>query len=276
MKNKKQVLLTAMLLTGVSSSSAWAIPLTLQAQFNVATGLLVTPDQNSFSFSGNYSDFMLLNLPSFNSSLGTLNSVSISFASAFTTSMEGFASHSAAPCMFIGCEMPTIEASVGVDHDLTLTGHLLNAPSTTVSHLVPQSQECSYVVTGPTSVTCNANQSPPQSGTFDSDFDLSSYSLADFTDVSNLFFAFQLESDFNGYCGIQLQLNSQECIVTRTADWNGTVNVTYDYTNGSGGGSHEVPEPETASLFAAALLAIGLARRRRSALTQAGQNSNPT
>jgi hypothetical protein len=262
---KKQILLTAMLSTGAISSSAWAIPLTFQAQFDVATGLLVTPDQNSLNITGNYSDFVLLNLPSFNSSVGTLNSVSISFASAFTSSMEAFADHSAQPCSFIGCEMPTIEASVGVDHHLTLTGHLLNAPSTTVSLLDIQGQACSYVVTGPTSVTCNANESPPRNGIFNSDFDLSGYSLADFTDVSNLFFAFQLESDFNGYCGIQLNVDTQECIVTRMADWNGTVNVTYDYTDGSGGGSHAVPEPGTLSLFAAGLFGIGLVRRRKSA-----------
>lgn len=272
MKTKKRILLPALLLTGVIGGNAWATPISFQAQFSVATGLLVTPDQDSVNYSGQYSDFMLLNLPSFDSALGTLNSVSISFASTFTTAMEALASHSAAPCMFIGCVMPTIEASVGVDHHLTLTSHLLNAPSTTVSLMDTQSQDCSYVVTGPTAVTCNANQSPPRSGNFDAAFDLSNYALADFIDVSNLFFAFQLESDFNGYCGIQLRLVSQECYVTRMADWNGTVSVTYDYAEVSGGGTHGVPEPGTISLFAAGLLAMGLGLRRRPASSRAGRN----
>lgn len=281
MQNKKRILLPAMLLTGVIGSHAWATPISYQGQFDVATGLLVTT-QDTVSFSSNYTDFMLLNLPSFDSTLGTLNSVSISFASSFMSNMEGLASHSAEPCLFLGCQMPTIEASVGVDHYLTLTGHLLNAPSTTVSLMDTQSQECSYVVTGPTAVTCNANESSPRGGTFNSAFDLSSYALTDFIDVSNLFFAFQLESAINGYCGIQLRVVGQECFVSRTADWNGTVNVTYDYTEGSGGGegtggggSHSVPEPGPTSLFAAGLLAIAWVHRRRFVLSRAERNGAP-
>ena len=102
MKSKKRILLPAILLTGVIGSSAWATPISFQGQFSVGTGLLVTPDPDGVFFSGNYSDFVLLNLPSFNSALGTLNSVSISFASTFQSHMEGFASHSAEPCFFIG------------------------------------------------------------------------------------------------------------------------------------------------------------------------------
>jgi hypothetical protein len=162
--------------------------------------------------------------------------------------------------------MPTIEASIGVDHLVAFTAHLLNAPSTTVGTSFTQSEECSYVVTGPIGVSCLADDSPPSAGSFNSAFDLSAYSLADFIDVSNVFFAFQLESEIRGYCGIQLRQVGQECDVLRMADWNGTVNVTYDYadsTGGSGGEPHPVPEPGSLSLLAAGLFAVALARRQR-------------
>ena len=179
--------------------------------------------------------------------------------------MEAFADHSAELCVFIGCEMPTIEASVGVDHHLTLTGHLLNAPSTTVSLLDTQSQElqlCGY-----RSDFRHLQREPVAAAKRHLRFRFRPVGLLArrFHRRVEPVLAFQLDSDFNGYCGIQLRRVDQECIVTRMADWNGTVNVTYDYTEGSDGGSHAVPEPGALSLFAAGLFGIGLVRRRKSA-----------
>lgn len=252
------------------AGNAAAIPVTYQGFF----GSDIEPgsyNNDGGPITASYNLVTLGFLPGFDSSLGTLNSVVLSFASEIGHGMSAAAADDRPTCQDFFCLFTDVEASIDVFNTVRYTAFLANAPGSSMARSFEEHEACSIRSDSNAPIDCGANSSPAIHDGFEGTFDLSAYSLVDFTDVSQLILGFRFQSILSGTCQNDL---GDRCSVLRGGIWNGLYRVTYDYTprgtdptDPSDPDPTEVPDPGPLLMWSTALLA--LAWRHRLALRRA-------
>lgn len=255
------------------AGNAAAIPVSYQGFFGSDIDIGVYHNEGG-PITATYNLVTLGFLPGFDSSLGTLNSVSLSFASEIAHGMNARANDDRLTCGFFlfFCHTWDVETSVDVFNTVRYTAFLANAPGVSMSRSFEEHEACSAYSDDLQEISCFSNSSPAVHDGFAGFFDLSGSSLADFTDISQLILGFQFQSILSGTCQDDL---GDSCSVQRGGVFNGLYQVTYDYTPRGSNPTDptdptdpnpdptEVPAPGPVLMWATALLGMALVRPRK-------------
>lgn len=223
------------------------------------------------------SDFQIISLPRFNSSLGTLNQVSITFASDTLSIIFGRASDRSLESDFIPFPPFIInernDAYFSASMSTSLKLQLFDPSSSSVTRNMPvNSMGCS--VSRPDDLTCQDASNIFLD--FNGALSIASLGLDAFTGSDPINLLATLDSQFSGNCDVDDV--GDTCFINGQVDWIGKVTVTYDYSllddgaggggagggGTGGGGSGTVPEPTSLALVLLALGIGGLSVRRKS------------
>jgi hypothetical protein len=223
-------------------------------------------------------------LPRFDASLGTLQSVDISWNSFYVHQVQAFGTDQEAEITnFISCSIVPFfpcfyknDASVSVIVDSSIKLELLDFPLTASLNVGQQQLFCS--TSGEEDETVQCHDTTGLNGFFNGSLDTSSVPLSSFIGSDPLGFGLEANYSLFGKCDDDDQ--GDGCLVDIEMPWSGTLFLTYTYAEltgggddgggsgggdgGSGGGSDpaEVPEPGPLGLMAVAGLAALIARRR--------------
>lgn len=210
------------------------------------------------------SDFEIISLPRFNSSLGTLNQVSITFTSDSLSRIFGRASDSTLESDFIPLPPFIInernDAYFSASMSTSLKLQLFDPSSSSVTRNMPMnSMGCS--VSGPDGLACQDSNDIFLD--FNGALSIASLGLDAFKGADPINLLATLDSQFSGNCDVDD--GGDTCSINGQVDWIGKVTVAYDFSlldDGAGGGvggggSGTVPEPTSLALV---LLALGMGR----------------
>lgn len=262
---KARGLIAGMLL--LAAGNAAAIPVTYQGFFGADIDLSRYHNDGG-AITANYNLVTLGSLPGFNSSLGTLNSVAVSFASEIGHGMSGRADDDRATCQDFFCLFTDIEASLDVFNTVRYTAFLANAPAASMTRSFEEREACSVANDSDGPIGCSSDSAPAIHDGFEGTFDLGGASLDSFIDISSLILGFQFQSILSGTCQNDL---GDRCSVLRGGIWHGLYQVTYDYTPGGTDPEDpenppdptDLPDPNPLLLWATACFGLAIARRRK-------------
>lgn len=211
-----------------------------------------------------------INLSRFDSSLGTLTGVQISFtsnwdhyssASAYDSSAQSTRHTRNYSCGTFGWSTCTRsyytysnDTYVSSNSNATFTVSLDDPHQTTRTDYDSNYDSCgrSYSnSSSSSSVSCN-DRTNDTNNSFDGVLDLSSFDLSEFIGDDDLDLSFTNSATFNANCDNNDA--GDRCTAYNDSYWRGTVTVAYTY---------DVPEPGTLSILALGLMGLGLARKRQ-------------
>ena len=254
-----------LLLTGLAVSGANAAVIQYNAIFDVDNTL-----NSDVTYGSTLSDsdtiVQEVTLNRFDSSLGTLTGVDISFTSSWTHVSYGYASDSAPTthsyrhrhCRW-WCSTHTHyyysnDTFISGTANAIFTVELYDPAST--SSLVSDSNSisCSNYTSSRNAVSCE-NSIVDDGNSYDGSLDLSSFSLSEFVGAADdLNLRFTNYADFSATC--DNNDFGDRCQGWNDTFWAGDITVTYEYTVNT-------PEPVSLLLMACGLLCSGLFRRKR-------------
>ncbi|HEY7638763.1 MAG TPA: hypothetical protein VH814_03480 [Steroidobacteraceae bacterium] len=267
--SKAKGIVAALLL--LAAGNALAIPISYQGFF--AADIEFGPGGYEFDggpISANYNVVAVGLLPGFSSTLGTLNSVTLSFASQIGHGMHASASDDRLTGQDPLCFFTDIEAAVDVFRTVRYTAFTVNVPSPSMTRSFEEHEACSVSSDDFVDViACGSDSAPAIHDGFDGTFDLSGAALSDFIDLSQLILGFQFQAILSGTCQDDL---GDHCTVLGGGIWNGLYQVTYDYTPGGTDPEDpddpghpnptELPDPSPLLMWTTAFFGLAIARRR--------------
>lgn len=254
------VLLTLLL----SSVTAQASVLTYTHYFQVSGYAEVQTEGSYASSSSDY--FSYPSLKRFDSSLGTLTGVDISFSSRWSHQTKAEASDRDFEEAWWQCDWWDCWSVYNNDTRVSSRGELRLFAQLTDRSPWAEQEFGDYDL-----LSCSHNgwqsyenrdcedASDTNEGIFDGSLDLSLFDLEDFVGSSDLKLQFQNFTYVNATC--DNDDNGDSCSAWSNSHWSGSVSVSYSYTEA------RVPEPNTIVLLSVGLAALGLMTGRRAVRT---------
>ncbi len=283
MKNKFPSLILA--LSALVSLSANALVIEHDVDFTLGNFGSSTATTGSYLYSDPSTTTASLGLQRFDTSLGTLTDVNISFtsdwthrsyASAYDTSSESTRYTRRIPysCYRYGrwTTCYTYRTYYRYSNDTRVNAYSTNAFS--ISLVDPSSAD--EFLTSTDRLSCSrsidyngrayCNDSDLSSGSFSAGFDLSGFSLDLFeADGVDDILNFNLSNFTNtyGYCDNNYRDYGDRCYANTRSSWGGNIKVSYTY-DATSGRPNGVPEPSVLALFALGMVGLGFGMRRKS------------